>query len=128
MWALIFPGVVSSYCHQVNLHFYLSHSSTSTQTSLGQGGQGNWGLDCLSLVETKVMEKLCSKGKRNQNNHWRTWTRQEGTVHQRNLHHPLVGRGSGKIREWTLSNVKEDGPILSDHGDRHFPRSTERYF
>lgn len=108
--------------------FYFSHYFTSIQTSLGQGGQGNWGLDTQGLVDTEVMEKLWNTKRRNQNILWRTWTSWRSAAHLKILCYAIVGGEFKMTLKWILSSMKGNNPILRGHGDHHFPGSTVRCF
>lgn len=114
--------------YSVNLRFYFSHPSTSTQTSYGQGGQGSWVLDPQDLVDSKMKKRLRSRGRRNQNIHWRTWKSLKYIVHQTNLCLPLTWVKWGMIPELTLSSIKGNGLIMRGFGDLLFLRSVVRCF
>lgn len=113
--------------HWVNLHFCFSHSSTSTQTSHGQGGQGNWVLDSQGLVNTQVMKRLWSRERRSPNIHQRTWMNWKTIVYQRNLC-LLVQAKWGTLPKLILSSVEGSGLAVRGPRDLRFPGPVVRCF
>lgn len=119
--------VVSSYSIIKLTCICFSRSSTSAQTSHGQGGQGSWVQEAQGLVDSNMRKRLWSPGGRDLDIHRRTWEDRKSTVRQRNLHHLLAPVKWGMIPKLTLS-PKENAVATRGSGDLPSPRSAVRCF